>query len=50
MLWIVIAALTVLGLLGIGPASPYLGDIAFGCLLGAIVLATVQALRGHRGA
>jgi len=50
MTWVIVAALTVLGLLGIWPLHQYLGEIAFYCLAGAIVIAAIQAISGRRAA
>jgi hypothetical protein len=50
MTWMIVAALAVLGFLGIWPLSQYLGQISFTCLLAAIVIATIQTISGHRAA
>lgn len=50
MVWMIVAASAVLGLLGIWPLEQYLGEISFICLLAAIVIAAIQVVSGRQSA
>lgn len=50
MIWTIVAATGILGLLGIWPLQQYLGELAFIHLLVAIVLATILTISGRRAA